>query len=57
MQDPTAAAVDLLVTLATPTHGQGCKHVDVVAGQVKTDQALEDDAPARKGRSQEDEQT
>jgi len=57
MQDVTPAAIDLLVTLSTSTHGQGGVHVDVMAGQVKTDQALEDNTPSREGRSQEDEQT
>lgn len=37
-------------------HGQSRVHVDVVAGQVKGDQSLEDDGPARKGRRQEHQQ-
>lgn len=37
-------------------HGQGCVHVDVVAGKVERDQALEQNGPAGEGRRQKDEQ-
>lgn len=57
MEDPTPAGVDLLVTLARRSHGQCGVHVDVVTGEIETDQALEDDTPARKGGSQKDQQT
>jgi hypothetical protein len=56
MQDPTPARVDLFVTLPTASHRQRSVHVDVVTGEVETDQALEDDAPPRKRRREENEQ-
>lgn len=49
MQDPTPAGIDLFMTLATGSHGQGGVHVDVMAGEVETDESLKDDAPAGKG--------
>lgn len=45
------------MALALCAHGQSGIHVDVVTGQVQADQALEDDAPSRPGRGQEDQQT
>ena len=56
VQDPTPAGIDLFMTLPTGSHGQGGVHVNVMAGEVKTDESLEDDAPAWKGGSEEDEQ-
>lgn len=47
MQDPTSAAVDLLVALSTPAHAQRRIHVDIVTRQVKADQSLENDTPSR----------
>lgn len=57
LQDPTPRLVDLLVTLVAPAHAQRRVHVHVMTGQVEGDQALENDAPAREGARQEDQQT
>jgi hypothetical protein len=44
------------VTLPTAPHSQRGVHVNVVTGKIKTDQALEYDAPSRERRSEKDEQ-
>lgn len=49
MQDPTPAGVDLFMTLTAGSHGQSGVHVDIMAGEVETDESLKDDAPAGKG--------
>lgn len=56
LQDPAPAFVDLLVALAGTAHAQRGVHVHVVAGKIQTDQALEDDGPARESGGQEDQQ-
>lgn len=55
-QNPAAARGYIFVALCAATHAQGCVHVHVVAGQIERDQALEDNAPARKSLGEEDEQ-
>ena len=45
------------MALRAAAHAQGSVHVHVVAGQVQRDQPLEDDAPAREGLREEDQQT
>ena len=57
MQDPAAAAIHFLMTLTTPSHCQGRIHVNVMAGEIQTDQTLEDDCPSWEGRCQEDKET
>lgn len=42
------------MALVRATHDKGRIHVDVVTGEVKRDQALEDNGPPREGRGQED---
>lgn len=54
MEDVTSTRIHLFVTLAARTHGQGRVHVDIVAGKVETDQALEDDGPSGERRRQKD---
>lgn len=44
------------MTLPTASHSQGGVHVDIVTGEIKTDQALEDDAPPWERRRKEDQQ-
>lgn len=56
-QNPAAACRHVLVALGAAAHAQGSVHVHVVAGQVQRDQTLEDDAPAREGLRQENQQT
>ena len=56
MHDLAPVDIDVLVALTAATHGQSGIHVHVVAGEVETDQELEDHAPARLGCRQENEQ-
>lgn len=55
MQNPAPARLDLFMAL--PTHGQSRVHMDVVAGEIQGNQALEQDGPSRKGRGQEHQET
>lgn len=56
VEDPAAALVDALVAARGTTHGERRIHVDVVAGEVEREQALEDDGPSREGAGEEDEE-
>lgn len=53
---PVPVGRDVLVALRAPAHAQRRIHVHVVAGEVKRDQALEDDAPAGEGLGKEHKQ-
>lgn len=44
------------MALAAAAHGESGIHVHVVAGEVETDEELEDHAPARHGGREEDEE-
>lgn len=55
MQNPAATRLDLLMTL--PAGGERRVHVNIVAREIQTDQALEHDGPARERRGQEHQQT
>jgi hypothetical protein len=54
MQNPAPTGLDLLVAL--PARRQTRVHVDIVAGEIQTDQSLEQDRPPRKRRRKEHEQ-
>lgn len=45
MHDLAPRSINVLVTLATASHGKRGIHVHVVAGKVQTDEQLEDHAP------------
>ena len=53
MQELASALADFLMTLARASHGQSRKHVDVVACEIKADQALKDDGPPWKRDTEE----
>lgn len=55
-QNPAPALIDILMALPAAAHTQRRIHMHVVTGQVQADQALENDAEAREGLRQEDEQ-
>lgn len=55
VQKPALALVNVLVARICASHNHRCVHMDVVAGKVQSNQALEDDRPAREGGRQEDE--
>lgn len=57
VQDPAAARLNLLVTLARTAHTQSRVHMHVMAGHVDGDQALENNRPPRPGGAQEHQQT
>lgn len=56
VEEPAPRPVDGLVARGGAAHGEGGIDVDVVAGEVERDKALEDDGPAGEGGGQEDEQ-
>jgi hypothetical protein len=55
VQNPTPLGINLLVALSA-SHAQTRVHVHVVAGEIQTDQALEDNTPSGKGRRKEHQQ-
>lgn len=57
MQNIASATINLLVALSASTHGQSSIHVNVVARQIQTDQALEDNAPSWEGGCKKYQQT
>lgn len=57
IQYPAPILVHVLVARFRAAHDQCGVHVNVVAGKVERDEALEDNGPARERGRQEDEQT
>lgn len=57
MHDLAPLGINVLVALTTSSHGQSGIHVHVVAGEVETDEELEDHAPSWFGSRQENQQT
>lgn len=56
IQYPASVLINVLVARFRAAHDERGVHVDVMAGKVERDQALEDDGPARERGGQEDKQ-
>lgn len=56
-EKPVLARIDVLVARIGARDNKGSIHVHVVAGEIKGNQALEDDGPSREGGGQEDNET
>jgi len=54
VHDLAPLCINVLVALAAATHGESGIHVHVMAGEVETDEELEDHAPARHSGRKED---
>jgi hypothetical protein len=54
---PVLARIDVLVARIGARDNKGGIHVHVVAGEIKSNQTLEDDGPSREGGGQEDNET
>lgn len=53
---PTPARRNILMALPLPAHGQRRIHVDIVTGEIQTDQCLEDDGVGGFGAGEKDQE-